>query len=66
MTGSNHRLRTHMNWSFQVVNGGTTVVWTLVGPGTGNFNVTKHIFGFSITAPGVLNGNVSSLPGVSR
>ena len=37
-------------WTPQVLNGGTTVVWTHVGPGTGNFGVPIHVNGFTITA----------------
>ena len=46
-------------WTPQVLNGGTTVVWTHVGPGTGNFPQTLHVFGFTITAPTALTGNVT-------
>ena len=37
-------------WTPQVLNGGTTVVWTHVGPGTGNFSIPIHVNGFTITA----------------
>jgi hypothetical protein len=54
-------------WTPQVTNGGTTVVWTHVGAGTGNFPTTLHVFGFSITAAGALNGSVSyATSGMSR
>jgi hypothetical protein len=46
-------------WTAQVLNGGTKVVWTITGGGTGNFPTVKHIYGFSITAPGMSNGTVS-------
>ena len=54
-------------WTAQVTNGGTTVAWTHVGSGTGNFPTTQHVFGFSITAAGALNGTVSyATSGMSR
>jgi hypothetical protein len=46
-------------WTAQVLNGGTKVVWTISTGGTGNFGTTQHIFGFSITAPGVASGTAS-------
>lgn len=46
-------------WTPTVSNGGTTVVWTHVGPGTGNFNTTLHVFGFTVTAPSAVTGNVA-------
>jgi hypothetical protein len=46
-------------WTPQVLNGGTSVVWTHVGSGTGNFSQTLHVFGFTITAPSAVSGNVS-------
>lgn len=49
----------NLNWTAQVTNGGTTVVWTHVGAGTGNFPTPQHIFGFSVTAPAAHNGTVS-------
>lgn len=58
---------TQLAWTAQVLNGGTTVVWTHVGSGTGNFGSTLHVFGFSITAAGANNGNVSfATSGMSR
>ena len=48
-----------LQWTPQVLNGGTTVVWTHVGPGTGNWNQTLHVFGFTITAPSAATGTVS-------
>jgi len=57
----------NLNWQAQVLNGGTTVVWTHVGGGTGNYSIPLHIFGFSVTAPGQPNGTVSFLTsGFSR
>lgn len=49
----------NLNWTAQVLNGGTEVVWTHVGPGTGNFDVDKHVFGFSVFAPGATSGAAS-------
>lgn len=46
-------------WTAQVLNGGTEVVWTHIGPGTGNFDVDKHVFGFTVTAPGATTGVAS-------
>jgi len=46
-------------WTPQVLNGGTTVVWSMTGGGTGNFSTVQHVFGFTITAPGAANGSVS-------
>jgi hypothetical protein len=43
---------TNLAWTAQVTNGGTTVVWTHIGGGTGNFNTVQHAFGFSITSSG--------------
>lgn len=48
----------NLNWSAAVLNGGTEVLWTHVGPGTGNFPDAKHVFGFSVTAPGATSGDV--------
>ncbi|MFT3855998.1 MAG: hypothetical protein QM742_00245 [Aquabacterium sp.] len=44
------------NWTAQILNGGTEVLWTHLGPGTGNFNEAKHVFGFSVVAPGMASG----------
>jgi hypothetical protein len=57
----------NLAWTAQVLNGGTTVVWTHVGGGTGNFPTTQHIFGFSITAPSAANSTVTfATSGFSR
>jgi hypothetical protein len=48
-----------LGWTPQVLNGGTKVVWTINGGGTGNFSTVQKIFGFSITAPGASNGTAS-------
>src|SRR5579871_6381069 len=56
----------NLAWSPSVLNGGTTVVWSHTGGGTGNFGVPKHVNGFSITS-GAPAGVVSiSTSGVSR
>jgi hypothetical protein len=53
-------------WTAQVLNSGTTVVWTHVGGGTGNFGSAKHAFGFSITSNSA-NGTASfSTSGFAR
>jgi hypothetical protein len=44
-------------WTATVSNGGTTVTWTNLGPGTGNFTTPLHVFGFTVTAPGAPNGS---------
>jgi len=49
---------TNLAWTAQVLNGGTKVVWTHVGGGTGNFGTAKHAYGFSITAASSHNGSV--------
>lgn len=46
-------------WTPQVLNGGTTVTWTHVGGGTGNFDTPMHVLGFRIVAPASANGSVS-------
>jgi len=49
----------NLAWTAQVLNGGTTVVWTHVGAGTGNMPTTMHAYGFTVTAADGVNGNVS-------
>jgi hypothetical protein len=49
----------NLDWTAQVLNGGTEVVWTHVGPGTGNFSSDMHVFGFSVTAPAAFSGSVA-------
>jgi hypothetical protein len=42
----------NLNWTAQVLDGGTRVVWTqnpVSGSGTGNMSGTQHIYGFTIT-----------------
>ena len=46
----------NLDWTAQVLNGGTTVQWTHQGPGTGNFTVAKHVYGFEVFAAGAMNG----------
>lgn len=47
-------------WTPQVSSDGSTVTWTHVGPGTGNFTTAKHVYGFTITtASTVPNGVVT-------
>lgn len=56
-----------LTWTPTITNGGTTVIWTKVGGGTGNFDLTLHIYGFNITAAGAPNGQVSfATSGMSR
>jgi hypothetical protein len=58
---------TNLNWQVLRLNGGTTVVWSHIGGGTGNLTVPAHIFGFSVTAAGQPSGTVSfSTSGFSR
>jgi uncharacterized protein YjbI with pentapeptide repeats len=55
----------NLNWS-ATVNGGT-VVFTHVGPGTGNFPDFRHAFGFTINASGAGNGTAQlATTGFSR
>ncbi len=49
----------NMQWTPEVLNGGTEVRWTHVGSGTGNFDVPKHVYGFQIQAPGAISGTVN-------
>ncbi|MBI5691454.1 MAG: PEP-CTERM sorting domain-containing protein [Verrucomicrobia bacterium] len=46
----------NLAWTPQVLNGGTTVVWSHNGPGTGNYSIPLNVYGFSITASGAVNG----------
>ena len=46
----------NLAWTPEVLTGGTEVVWTHVGPGTGNYDIPLYVFGFSITAPGQSSG----------
>jgi hypothetical protein len=58
---------TNLAWTAQVLNGGTKVVWTIVGGGTGNFGTAMHVFGFSVTAAAAQNGTATfATSGMSR
>ncbi|MEO8628481.1 MAG: PEP-CTERM sorting domain-containing protein [Betaproteobacteria bacterium] len=46
----------NLDWTADVLSGGTAVRWTHVGPGTGNFGADKHIDGFRIFATGAIDG----------
>ena len=49
----------NLAWTAEVLAGGTEVVWTHVGPGTGNYDVPMYVYGFSVTAPGQVSGLAS-------
>ena len=49
----------NLQWIPEVLNGGTTVRWTHYGPGTGNWPIDLHVFGFKVLAPGATNGTIS-------
>ena len=54
----------NLMWMPQVSNGGTVVTWTHQGPGTGNFDIPKHAFGFKvITGAPAVNGTVNVASG---
>ena len=46
----------NLAWIPTVLGGGTAVSWTHAGGGTGNFGDPKHVFGFTIIAPGAQTG----------
>lgn len=57
----------NLNWQVAVMNNGTEVQFTHVGPGTGNFGDIRNAFGFTITATGAVNGTVTlTTSGFSR
>lgn len=57
----------NLAWSAEVLNGGTAVRWTHLGPGTGNFSIDKHVFGFNIFAEHAIDGIVAyATDGFSR
>ncbi len=57
----------NLDWSAAVLNGGTEVVFTHLGPGTGNFTDFRNAFGFTIDASGAVDGTVSlATSGFSR
>lgn len=49
----------NLGWTPQVLAGGTSVVWTHIGLGTGNYGVPKHVVGFQVFAPGADSGVAS-------
>jgi hypothetical protein len=49
----------NLAWTAEVLAGGTEVLFTHIGPGTGNFDSPMYVYGFSITAPGQTSGTVS-------
>lgn len=49
----------NLDWWAAVLDGGTRVQWTHVGPGTGNFGDPIHVFGFRIIAAGAENRTVT-------
>ena len=49
----------NLDWTPAVLAGGTAVSWTHIGAGTGNFPEAKHVFGFTIVAPGAQTGPVA-------
>jgi hypothetical protein len=57
----------NLAWTSQVLNGGTTVVWTHNGGGTGNFGDPMTVFGFSVSASGATSGLAAfATSGISR
>ena len=54
------------NWIPEVLAGGSGVRWTHVGPGTGNWDEPRQIYGFRVIANDAINGSVFlSTSGVS-
>ena len=49
----------NLAWTPQVLGGGTSVVWTHIGSGTGNFGGAMHVFGFQVFAPEAATGVAS-------
>ena len=49
----------NLAWTPAVLNGGTAVTWTHIGTGTGNFPEAKHVFEFTIAAPGAQTGPIA-------
>jgi hypothetical protein len=59
-TGPGSLDQTNLAWTPQVSEDGTSVTWTHLGPGTGNFGVDKHVFGFKVlTATSLANDKVN-------
>jgi hypothetical protein len=51
----------NQEWIPEVSADGTSVTWTHNGPGTGNFGIDKHVYGFKvITASPATNGTVDA------
>ena len=51
----------NQEWTPEVSADGTSVTWTHNGPGTGNFSIDKHVYGFKvITASPATNGTVNA------
>jgi hypothetical protein len=50
----------NLAWVPEVLNGGSEVRWTHLGPGTGNWSVPLHVFGFKVvTAAPAQSGTVN-------
>ena len=49
----------NLAWTPAVFGGGTAVSWTNTVGGTGNFDEPKHVFGFTIVAPGAQTGPIT-------
>lgn len=49
----------NLAWTAEVLAGGTEVLFTHIGPGTGNYDVPMFVYGFSIEAPGQGVGTVA-------
>jgi hypothetical protein len=49
----------NLAWTPQVLGGGTSVTWTHIDSGTGNFGGPMHVFGFQVFAPGAVTGVAS-------
>jgi len=47
----------NLAWTPQVLNNGTEVQWTHIGPGTGNFSIPMYVYGFDIIANDAVNGS---------
>lgn len=49
----------NLNWSAEILDGGTSVRWTHDGPGTGNYSTNIGVYGFSVFASGAIDGIAS-------
>lgn len=49
----------NLAWTPEVLDGGTTVKWTHVGSGTGNFDTDMFVSGFKVFATGAVSGVAS-------